>query len=209
MTRKFSGAELVIATHNAGKIAEITELFQGKAIKLISAAELGLESPPETGVTFIENAVLKAQFVARASGKIALADDSGLCIDALDGAPGVYSADWAEEDGKPRNFKKAVEKVRAAMGGKIDIAKGDSPDKKARFVSALALCWPDGHCETVEGFAHGQIVNPPRGQEGHGYDPIFMPDGYSVTYAEMTDDEKNKISHRADAFRKMMDQCFS
>ena len=200
MTRKFSGSELVVATHNKGKLAEISAMFQRRGIKLTSAAEYGLESPPETGTTFIENAEMKARFVAAATGKIALADDSGLCVEALDGAPGVYTADWAEELGKPRDFNTAMQRVHDEMG--------DNPNKKAKFVSVLTLCWPDGHCETVEGVAHGQIVWPPRGTVGHGLDPIFMPDGYDKVYAEIDAAEKNKISHRADSFRKMMDKCF-
>jgi XTP/dITP diphosphohydrolase len=199
MTRKFESAELVVATHNKGKLAEISEMFHGYNIKLYSAADLGLESPPETGTTFIENSVMKAQFVAKATGKIALADDSGLCVDALDGAPGVYTADWAEEQGA-RDFNYAMKKIYDSMG--------DAPNRKAQFVSVITLCWPDGHCETVEGFAHGQIVWPPRGQHGHGCDPIFMPDGYNITYAEMPAAEKNQISHRAESFRRMMDKCF-
>lgn len=200
MTRKFSGTELVVATHNKGKLAEIAEMFAGMGINLASAADLGLESPPETGTTFIENALLKARFVAEATGRIALADDSGLCIDALDGAPGVYSADWAEEEGKPRDFGRAMQKVHDQLR--------DNANRKARFVSVLALCWPDGHCETVEGTAPGQIVWPPRGRQGHGYDPIFVPDGYNTTYGEMEAATKNEISHRADAFRKLMEKCF-
>ena len=199
MTRKFSGTELVVATHNRGKLAEISEMFQDKAVKLLCAADLGVESPVETGTTFIENALLKAKFVAKATGKIALADDSGLCVEALDGAPGVYTADWAEEPGA-RDFSYAMKKIHHKMG--------DNPNRKAKFVSVLALCWPDGHCETVEGEALGQIVWPPRGKQGHGCDPIFMPDGYDITYAEMDAAEKNGISHRAVSFRKMMDKCF-
>ncbi|MDE2337307.1 MAG: RdgB/HAM1 family non-canonical purine NTP pyrophosphatase [Alphaproteobacteria bacterium] len=201
MIRKFSGGELIVATHNKGKLAEIGEMFrrEGLEIKLSSAAEHGLESPEETGVTCVENALLKAKFVAKATGKIALADDSGLFVSALNGAPGVYSADWAETD-NGRDFKMAMERVHKEMG--------DNPDKKAYFTSVLTLCWPDGHCETVEGFAHGVIVWPPRGTQGHGYDPIFMPQGRNLTYGEITDAEKNKISHRADAFRKMMGKCF-
>ncbi len=201
MTRKFSGGELVVATHNKGKLFEIGEMFAhaGLDIKLSSAADHGLESPEETGTTCIENALLKAQFVARATGKIALADDSGLFISALNGDPGVYSADWAETE-NGRDFKMAMERVHREMG--------DAADKKAYFTSVLALCWPDGHCETVEGFAHGSIVWPPRGDKGHGYDPIFMPQGRDVTYGEIEYAEKNKISHRAAAFAKMMDKCF-
>jgi XTP/dITP diphosphohydrolase len=199
MTRKFSGSELVVATHNQGKLAEFSEMFRGHPVRLYSAVDFNLESPPETGTTFIENSVLKARFVAQATGKPALADDSGICVDALSGAPGVYTADWAEEQG-PRDFNYAMKKIHDGIG--------DNLDRRAQFVSVLTLCWPDGHCETVEGFAHGQIVWPPRGSFGHGCDPVFLPDGYDITYAEMPAVEKNKISHRAEAFRKMIDKCF-
>ncbi|MCE9506741.1 MAG: RdgB/HAM1 family non-canonical purine NTP pyrophosphatase [Alphaproteobacteria bacterium] len=199
MTRKFSGPELVVATHNQGKLAEISEMLRGRNIKLYAASDFGLESPPETGTTFIENSLLKARFVASATGKIALADDSGICVDALGGAPGVYTADWAEEPGA-RDFNYAMKKIHDGIG--------NDPDRRAHFVSVLTLCWPDGHCETVEGFAHGKIIWPPRGQHGHGCDPVFMPDGYDITYAEMAAAEKNRISHRAEAFRKMIDKCF-
>ncbi len=201
MTRKFSGGELVVATHNKGKLLELQKMFEreGLDIKLSSAADHGLESPEETGTTCIENALLKAKFVANETGKIALADDSGLFISALGGDPGVYSADWAETE-NGRDFKMAMERVHKEMG--------DNPDKKAYFTSVLVLCWPDGHCESVEGFAHGIIVWPPRGVQGHGYDPIFMPRGRNLTYGEIMDAEKNTISHRADSFRKMMDKCF-
>ncbi len=201
MTRKFSGTELVVATHNKGKLVEIGELFKhaGLQIKLLSAADFGLESPEETGTTCIENAILKAKFVAEATGKISLADDSGIFVEALNGAPGVYSADWAEVGGK-RDFYMAMERVHKEMG--------DNPNKKAYFTSVLALCWPDGHCETVEGFVHGTLVWPPRGVKGFGYDPIFVMNGQAATYGETEDAEKNKTSHRADAFRKMMGRCF-
>lgn len=197
MTRQFPGGELVVATHNKGKLAEIRHMFGGKIGKLTSAADYGLEAPEETGTTFIENALLKARFVAKATGKIALADDSGLCVAALNGDPGVYSADWAGEN---RDFGMAIQKVLAAMGG--------TGNRAAYFVSVLALCWPDGHCETVEGLAHGKITLEPKGIGGHGYDPIFTPDGYDKTYAEMTHDQKNAISHRAISFQKMMKKCF-
>jgi XTP/dITP diphosphohydrolase len=199
MTRKFTGTELVIATHNNGKMDELRDMFNGMGIKLISSAELGLPVPVETGTTFIENSTIKALETAQATGKVCLADDSGLCVDALNGDPGVYSADWSEV-GDTRDFKIGMKKIHDAMG--------DNPNKKAHFVSVLTLCWPDGHCEHVEGVAHGVIVNPMRGIEGHGYDPIFQPDGYTQTYAELDTDEKNRISHRADSFRKMFKQNF-
>lgn len=200
MTRIFSGTEIVVATHNKGKLAEFSRMFEGRDLRLSSAADAGLEAPPETGATFIENALVKAKFVAQATGKAALADDSGLCVEALDGAPGVYSADWAETE-NGRDFTFAMQKIHTLLG--------QNPNRKAKFVSVLVLCWPDGHCESVEGAAYGKIVWPPRGKEGHGYDPVFMPDGYDTTYGEMTQEQKNAISHRADAFKKMMNKCFN
>lgn len=199
MTRKFSGDTLVIATHNTGKMAEIKALFADASFKIVSAADFDLPSPEETGTTFLENATLKALFVAKATGKPALSDDSGLCVNALSGAPGVYSADWAEIEGG-RDFNLAIQKVLEKMG--------DATDKGAEFVSCLVLAWPDGHVESVEGRAKGNIANPPRGKEGHGYDPIFEPEGHAKTYAEMGEAAKNEISHRALAFQMMMDKCF-
>ena len=201
MTRKFSGTELVIATHNKGKLAEFVDMFacEGVQVKLTSAADYGLDSPEETGATCVENALLKAKYVTEATGKISLADDSGMFVEALDGAPGVYTADWAEVGGK-RDFYVAMERVHREMG--------DNPNKKNYFLIVLTLYWPDGHSETVEGFAHGTVAWPPRGKLGHGYDPIFMPLGSDVTFGEITEAEKNKISHRADAFRKIMGKCF-
>jgi XTP/dITP diphosphohydrolase len=202
MSRPFSGTELVVATHNKGKLVEIDALFKsaGRNIKLLSAADFGLTSPEETGTTCVENAILKAKFVAEKTGKPALADDSGLFISALGGAPGVYSADWAEQPNGKRDFGKAMERVHQEMG--------DNPDKKAYFTSVLSLSWPDGHCETVEGFVQGTIIWPPRGDKGFGYDPIFVKNGSTATYGETEEAEKNKTSHRADAFRKLMDRCF-
>ena len=199
MTRIFSGTELVIATHNKGKLEEIRGIFHRSDLKIMTASDLGLESPEETGTTFIENAILKARFVAEKSGKPAMADDSGLCVNALDGAPGVYSADWAETE-TGRDFGVAIKKVHAAMNS--------ATDTRAQFFSVIALCWPDGHCETAEGIIPGNIVWPPRGEAGHGYDPIFMPEGHNRTFAEMTLEEKNKISHRAKSLAKMLDLCF-
>jgi XTP/dITP diphosphohydrolase len=198
--RKFSGDELVVATHNQGKLKELRGLFGDRVKKLSAASDYGVDAPEETGTTFLENALIKAQAVAKATGKPALADDSGLCIDALDGAPGVYSADWAEQKDKPRDFMMAMSKVNTLMAG--------NPDKKAHFVSCLVLAWPDGHYEVVEGYAHGSISWPPRGTNGFGYDPIFMPDGDKRTYGEMTADEKHATNHRAVAFKKLLAQCF-
>lgn len=206
LPRKFNGTELVVATHNRGKLAEFDALFsaRGHHLQLSIAADYGLPSPEETGTTFIENAQIKALFAAQVTGKPCLADDSGLCIDALGGAPGVYSADWAEpaHAGEGRDFDAAMNRVRAEMG---EIWTQPSP---AHFVSVIMLAWPDGHCEYVEGIARGHIIWPPRGQRGHGYDPMFVPMGHKTTYAEMDPSAKNAISHRALAFQKIMDKCF-
>jgi XTP/dITP diphosphohydrolase len=198
--RRFSGEELVVATHNKGKLRELRELFGDKVKKLSAASDYGVDAPPETGTTFIENALIKAQTVAKATGRPALADDSGLCVDALNGAPGVYSADWAEEEGRPRDFLKAMHRVNEELG--------DSADRKAHFVSCLVLAWPDGHYEAVEGYVHGTLTWPPRGDKGFGYDPMFVPDGYEQTYGELEPAVKEKTSHRADAFKKLMAKCF-
>lgn len=200
MTRKFDGTELVVATHNQGKLAEFADLFGAREFKLYTATDFGLPSPPETGTTFIENAKMKALFAAQGSGKPALADDSGLCIDALNGDPGVYSADWAEKPDGSRDFGYAIDVILEKMG--------DTSKRTAHFVSVIILAWPDGHYEIVEGIAPGVITAGKQGVGGHGYDPIFKPDGYAVTYAEMPAAEKNKISHRAIAFQKIMDLCF-
>lgn len=201
MTRKFSGTELVIATHNEGKMREFEALFKqaGVNLKFYTASGLGIESPLETGTTFVENALLKARFVAEKTGKVALADDSGICVDALGGAPGVYTADWAEEPGQ-RDYRYCMEKINGLLGG--------NSNRKAAFASVIAVCWPDGHCEVVEGYAHGNLIWPPRGMQGHGCDPMFIPNGYNVTYAEMPAEQKNDISHRAISFGKIMDKCF-
>jgi XTP/dITP diphosphohydrolase len=198
--RKFTGDELVVATHNHGKLRELRELFGHRVKKLSAASDYGIEAPAETGTTFLENALIKAQTVAQATGKPALADDSGICIDALGGAPGVYSADWAEEEGKPRDFYKAMQRVHDEMGG--------NANKKAHFVSCLVLAWPDGHYEAVEGHAHGTVTWPPRGDKGFGYDPVFVPDGDNRTYGEMSADEKNTTNHRAVSFKKLLAKCF-
>jgi XTP/dITP diphosphohydrolase len=198
--RLFSGGELVLATHNKGKLKEIGALLGARVGKVSSAADYGIEAPAETGTTFLENARIKALAVAKAAGKPALADDSGFCVSALKGAPGVYSADWAEEPGKPRDFAMAMQRVYREMGA--------SADKKAQFSCCLVLAWPDGHAESVEGVVRGEVTWPPRGSGGFGYDPIFMPEGESRTYGEMTSTEKEKSSHRADAFKKLMAKCF-
>ncbi|WP_119677332.1 RdgB/HAM1 family non-canonical purine NTP pyrophosphatase [Indioceanicola profundi] len=198
--RRFQGDTLVIASHNKGKVREIADLLGAYVARFPSAGELNLAEPEETENSFIGNARLKALAAAKASGLPALADDSGLAVDALDGAPGIYSARWA---GPEKDFLLAIEKVRRELMDSAD-RKGD----RASFVCALAIAWPDGHVETVEGYSHGQLTFPPRGDKGFGYDPIFIPDGHSVTYAELSAQEKHAISHRADAFRQLVEKCF-
>jgi XTP/dITP diphosphohydrolase len=193
---------LVIATHNTGKLREFEELLRPFDLSLLGAAALGLEEPEETGSTFRGNAILKAQAAARASRFVALADDSGLCVDALDGAPGVYSARWA---GAPKDFGAAMARVERELE-----AHAAPPPWRAAFVSVLALAWPDGAVETFEGRVDGSLVFPPRGTAGFGYDPIFRPDGHDRTFGEMSSHEKHGIpvdgslalSHRARAFQK-------
>ena len=204
--RIFTGDELVIATHNKGKIPEIKALFQDRVKKFSTSADYGIPAPAETGTTFVENALIKAQTTAQATGKVSLADDSGLCVIALDGAPGVYSADWAEEEGKPRDFKRAMQRVH----DEIEKRGGwDQADKSAFFVSCLALAWPDGHAETVEGYVRGDIVWPPRGDKGFGYDAMFVAHEYPKgTYGEIDREVKEATNHRADAFKKLLAKCF-
>ncbi len=197
MARRFRGGRLVIASHNAGKVREIADLLKPCDAQIASAAELGLAEPEETGTTFTANAELKALAAARAAGLPALADDSGLAVAALDGQPGIYSARWA---GPERDFAAAMERVEHALGS--------GADRRARFVSTLTLAWPDGHLETHEGRVTGTLVWPPRGDNGFGYDPMFRPDGHEMTFGEMAPDDKHAISHRADAFRKLIDACF-
>ncbi len=195
--RKFSGDRLVVATHNQGKLEEIADLLAPYGVSLSSNAELGLPEPDETETTFVGNARIKAHAAAQATGLPALADDSGIEIDGLDGAPGVHTADWAETpDG--RDFVMAMERAWA------ELEAADAPyPRTARFCCTLVLAWPDGHDEVFPGVMPGQVVWPMRGDQGHGYDPIFQPDGYDVTFGEMDRWEKNKISHRADAFAKL------
>jgi len=197
--RLFTEDTLVIATHNAGKMREIKALFSGFGINILSASELGLDEPDETDTSFIGNALLKARAAAMSAGQPALADDSGLCVTALDGAPGIYSARWA---GPKRDFSLAMTAVETAL------AKTGNGDSSAEFVCALALVWPDGDEVCVEGRVKGQITFPPRGKHGFGYDPIFQPDGYQISFGEMDPDAKHAISHRADAFAQLLARCF-
>jgi len=195
--RRFSGDTLVIASHNKGKVGEIAELLRPYASRFQSAGELGLPEPEETGDSFAANAELKARATATASGSIALADDSGLAVTALGGKPGIHSARWG---GEGRDFLLAMTRVNAELG--------DAADRSAAFVCALSLAWPDGHCETVLGRVEGTLVWPPRGNHGFGYDPIFAPTGHDQTFGELPAAVKHAMSHRADAFRKLVARCF-
>lgn len=201
--RRFTGDRLIVATHNTGKLEEIAALLAPFGISLSSNADFGLPEPDETETTFVGNARIKAHAAAIATGLPALADDSGLEIAALKGAPGVYTADWAET-GAGRDFGVAMTRAHDAL-----IASGAAKPWKARFCCTLVLAWPDGHDEVFVGHASGQIVWPGRGALGHGYDPVFQPDGHLVTYGEMDRWEKNQMSHRADAFRKLVAGCFA
>ena len=203
MARRFEGDALVIASHNQGKVREIADLLRPHVGRCPSAGELGLTDPEETGSTFLANAALKARHVAGGSGLPALADDSGLAVHALGGVPGVHSARWAEGADGVRDFAAAMERLEAALAG------AGAVDRRAHFACALALAWPDGHCETVEGRVDGTLTWPPRGDRGFGYDPVFVPDGHAVTFGEMAPEEKHRISHRADAFRRLIALCFA
>lgn len=198
MSRRFAGGKLVVASHNPGKVREIRDLLAPFKADVVSAGDLGLPEPEETGTTFIANAELKARAAAEAANMMALADDSGLSVDALDGAPGIYSARWA---GPSKDFTLAMKKVEDALAGKTD--------RRARFICALSLAWPDGHCETFEGKVLGRLVFPPRGDKGFGYDPIFIAEGFETTFAEMEPAAKHAMSHRADAFRQLVTACFA
>ena len=201
--RKFSGTRLLVATHNAGKLEEIADLLKPFGVDVVGAKEMNLAEPVETEDNFVGNARIKAHAAAQATGLPALADDSGIAIDALGGAPGVYTADWAETP-QGRDF------VMAMTRAHDELEAIDAPlPRTARFCCTLVLAWPDGHDEVFEGVMPGQVVWPMRGDQGHGYDPIFQPDGYDMTFGEMDRWEKNRISHRADAFRKLVAGCFA
>lgn len=200
--RKFDGDTLLVATHNAGKLEEIANLIAPFGVTVVGAAEKGLGEPEETETSFLGNARIKAHAAARATGLPALSDDSGIEIDALDGAPGVFTANWAET-GKGRDFIMAMGKAHDRL-----LESGAPQPWRARFCCTLVLAWPDGHDEVFPGTVEGQIVWPMRGHEGHGYDPIFQPEDYEQTFGEMDRWEKNRISHRADAFAKLVQGCF-
>jgi XTP/dITP diphosphohydrolase len=202
MTRRFDGTKILIATHNAGKLEEMEQLFAPHGVVVVGAASLNLSEPEETEDSFIGNARIKARAAVAATGLPALADDSGIEVEALDGAPGVYTADWAETS-TGRDFTMAMRKTHDLL------EKAHAPHpRRAQFRATLVLAWPDGHEEVFEGRVGGTLVWPIRKQTGHGYDPMFQPDGFDQTFAEMPPEQKNSISHRADAFRKLIDGCF-
>ncbi len=205
--RKLSPGKLIIASHNQGKVREIRALLAPFGIEPVSAGELNLPEPEETGTTFAENALLKAQASAEGANCVALSDDSGLCVTALNGAPGVYTADWAEADtyegGPGRDWYMAMGKVEGKLA-----ELGSDADRSAYFVCTLALAWPDGHSEVFEGRVQGNLIWPPRGTLGFGYDPVFQPIGFEQTFAELDPQQKHDMSHRADAFNKLVKACF-
>ena len=196
MTRRLTDKKLIVASHNPGKVREIADLIAPYDLEAISAAALNLEEPEETEPTFIANALIKAHAAAKAAHLPALSDDSGLCVDALNGDPGVLSARWA---GPSKDFALAMRNVNDRIG--------NSPNRNAHFVCALAIAWPDGHSETFEGKVAGCLVWPPRGALGFGYDPMFIPDGYDQTFGEMNPAQKHAMSHRARAFAKFVEAC--
>ncbi len=204
MARRFAAPRLVVATHNRGKAGEIRNMLSPFGVEILSAVDLKLAAPPETGETFAENAKLKALAAARASGQPALADDSGLSVHALGGEPGVYTADW---EGPTRSAMVGMRRIQD------ELAQRSVPDtdagRAATFHCVLALAWPDEHVELFHGALDGRIVWPPRGSGGHGYDPCFQPKGESRTTAEMTEVEKNAISHRGRALRHLVEACFT
>ena len=204
--RRFTPGRLIVATHNAGKLTEILQLLGSYGVDPVAAGDLGLPEPEEDGPTFIANAEIKARAAALATNLPALADDSGIVVEALDGAPGIYTARWA---GPQRDFGLAMRKTEdelAARGHGID---NPQAHRRAHFVCALVLYWPDGHTEAVEGSAAGRVTWPPRGTHGFGYDPIFIPDGYTRTFGEMLPQAKQPLTHRTQAFNKLVARCFS
>ena len=205
--KRLGSGSLVIATHNAGKLREIGALLEPYGVNCLSAGSLGLPEPAETGTTFVENALIKARASAEASGMAALADDSGLSVAALDGRPGVYTADWAERqwfEGEPgRDWFMAMGKVEGMLR-----ERGDDVDRSAAFHCVLAIAWPDGGYAIYEGITPGSLTWPPRGEMGFGYDPVFVPEDRDQTFAEIAPEEKHRISHRADAFAKLVAEQF-
>ncbi|WBU60023.1 non-canonical purine NTP pyrophosphatase [Paracoccus albus] len=201
--RRFDGKRLLVATHNAGKLDEMRALLAPYEVEVVGAAEMGLSEPVETEDNFAGNARIKAKAAVEATGLPALADDSGISVDGLDGAPGVYTADWAET-GNGRDFGMAMERTWR------ELEERNAPfPRTAQFRCTLVLAWPDGHEEIFEGILPGQIIWPPQGAQGHGYDPIFQPDGHEMTLGVMSPDQKNAVSHRSIAVAKMLDGCFA
>ena len=202
MTGKLEGGQLVIATHNQGKLAEFEKLLASRGVTAVTAGELGLPVPEENETTFSGNARIKAEAAMRASGLVALADDSGLCVEALDGAPGVLTADWA---GPERDWSRAMRLVEEKLQARGALA---TEQRRAAFVCTLCIVWPGGRERIYEGRAPGHLVWPPRGVHGHGYDPMFVPEGSTRTFAELDPAEKNLISHRARALAKLVHDLF-
>ena len=202
MTRAFAGDRLIVATHNRGKLEEMAHLLAPYGVTVVGAADLGLAEPAETETTFVGNARIKAHAAAQATGLPALSDDSGIEIAALNGAPGVYTADWAETP-TGRDFTQAMTRAH----DELEAMNAPHP-RRAQFCCTLVLAWPDGHDEVFEGVVDGRIVWPMRGDQGHGYDPIFQPDGHDQTFGEMDRWEKNRISHRARAVQAFVEACF-
>lgn len=213
--RKLAEREIVVASHNSGKVREINALITPFGFTAMSAAELDLGEPEETGTTFEENSAIKALAAAKSTGLPALADDSGLCVDVLGGAPGVYTANWAEkDDGSGRDFMLAMERVER----EIQKTAAATVNRKGRFVAVLCMAWPDGHVEYFRGEVEGVLVWPPRGEAGFGYDPVFLPDGHERTFGEMSAEEKHGwnpdqpdsgLSHRARAFALFAKTCLA
>ena len=202
MTRRFDDSRILVATHNAGKLEEMQQLFAPYGVDVVGAAEMNLPEPEETEDSFLGNARIKARAAVAATGLPALADDSGIEVEALGGQPGVFTANWAETP-NGRDFIHAMTLTHE----KLESVQAPHP-RRASFRATLVLAWPDGHEEVFEGKVDGTLVWPFRGQTGHGYDPMFKPDGYALTFAEMDPAEKNRISHRADAFTKLIAGCF-
>lgn len=203
MTRKFEGDKLLVATHNAGKLAEITEILAPFGVSVIGAGDMDLPEPEETEDSFVGNARIKAHAAAKATGLPALSDDSGITIDALGGAPGVNTADWAETP-NGRDFMLAMTRAN----DELNAAKATAP-RTAQFRCTLVIAWPDGHDEVFEGVMPGQLIWPIRGENGFGYDPMFQPDGLDITCAQMDPADKHKISHRGKAVTQFIQGCFS
>lgn len=201
--RVFDGDSLVLATHNPGKVREIADLLAPFNVRTLAAGDLGLEEPVEDGDSFAANAEIKARAIARGSGRPSLADDSGLCVEALGGAPGIHSARWA---GETKDFAVAMARVEEELKARGAM---DAAARRAHFACALCLAWPDGHVEHFEGRIDGHLVFPPRGSHGFGYDPIFVADGERQTFGEMAPERKHAMSHRARAFARLVDGCFA